>query len=94
MLYAHCHFELVDDPARVLELAEQVDMLENHLEWQDWRQLGSDPQTQQPLGGLMGTVRLQGTALVDLLPVLELGTLMNLGKNAAYGAGLLSIAAP
>nr|WP_320115492.1 CRISPR system precrRNA processing endoribonuclease RAMP protein Cas6 [uncultured Desulfuromonas sp.] len=87
MLYAHCHFELVDDPARVLELAEQVNMLENHLEWQDWRQLGPDPQTQQPLGGLMGTVRLQGTALVDLLPVLELGTLMNLGKNAAYGAG-------
>ncbi|WP_321531012.1 CRISPR system precrRNA processing endoribonuclease RAMP protein Cas6 [uncultured Desulfuromonas sp.] len=87
MLYAHCHLELVDDPARMIELAQQVVVLENHLEWQDWRQLGPDPQMQQPLGGLMGTLRLQGATLVDLLPVLELGTLMNLGKNAAYGAG-------
>ena len=87
MLYAHCHFELIDDPMPWLESAKQVVVVENSLEWQDWRQLGPDSHRRQPLGGVMGSLLLSGPTLVDLLPVLELGTLMNLGKNAAYGAG-------
>ena len=87
MLYAHCRIEPVDDAGALLELAREVTVAENQLQWQDWRQLGPDAAHQHPLGGIMGSVQLHGAAVEDLFALLELGTLMTLGKNAAYGAG-------
>lgn len=87
MLYCHCHLEVVADPQQLLAAAAQVEVIGNQLQWQDWRRLGPDEHRQQPLGGLMGTLQLRGAALQDVLPYLALGQLMNVGKNAAYGAG-------
>lgn len=86
MLYAHCCLDLEVDSQALLTMAESVETQKNDLEWNDWRELqGTDHHLL--LGGVEGSIDLYGSPLVDLVPYLYLGSLMNLGKNAAYGAG-------
>lgn len=86
MLYAHCCLDLEVDSQALLAMAESVETQKSDLEWNDWRELqGADHNLL--LGGIEGSIDLYGSALVDLVPYLYLGSLMNLGKNAAYGAG-------
>ncbi|MEA3464991.1 MAG: CRISPR system precrRNA processing endoribonuclease RAMP protein Cas6 [Thermodesulfobacteriota bacterium] len=86
MLYTHSHLDLDVDIQGLLVLSRQIEEGDNRLQWNDWRELNSDAGN-QPIGGVCGTIELGGSALIDLLPYLYLGSLMNLGKNAAYGAG-------
>lgn len=86
MLHAHCNLELVDDPRPLLLCAAQVATTCNQLGWEDWRSLEGDGGGQD-LGGVSGSVGLEGVVLDDIAWVLGLGSLMNLGKGAAYGAG-------
>lgn len=86
MHYFHCGIELVDDPEPLLSAADRVEELENRLVWQDWRTL-EGPEQAQELGGVVGSVRLAGETLAEILWVVRLGTLMNLGKGASFGAG-------
>lgn len=86
MLYAHCCLDLGVDAQALIAMADSVETQKNNLEWNDWRELqGADHRLS--LGGVEGAIDLYGSALVDLIPYLYLGSLMNLGKNAAYGAG-------
>lgn len=86
MLYAHCGREIIDDPGRLLAAADQVHAVENSFCWHDWRTLEGQG-TFQDLGGISGSVRLEGEALQDVLGILRIGSLMNVGKGAAFGAG-------
>ena len=86
MLYTHCHVDLAIDQRGLLNVAQQVVVENNTLAWQDWREL-SGGDTRQPIGGVSGTLALGGDLLPKLLPYIYLGSMMNLGKNAAYGAG-------
>ncbi len=86
LLAAHARVELNSDPARLISLASQVSCFENHLCWQDWRTLKKDKGAQN-LGGLVGSFKITGTGVSELLWVLQLGSLLNFGKGAAYGAG-------
>lgn len=86
MLYAHCGREVVDDPVHLLAVASQVHEVQNALCWQDWRIL-EGPGQAQDLGGVGGSVRLEGEELAVALGILRLGTLMNVGKGSAFGAG-------
>jgi hypothetical protein len=91
MLYTHCGVEL--DPAE-LELNPGVNgwnCVKNNLFWHDWRNLYSGAGNPHPIGGVYGDVCVQGDIAPPVLSVLQLGSLMNLGKNAAYGAGSYSI---
>jgi len=55
-------------------------------QWHDWRcHPGEGPLTE--LGGVCGHLRLKGQLPDDLVDLLRLGSLMNIGKGAAYGAG-------
>lgn len=86
MLTSHAGVEVVNDPQQLHELASQVVVTENSLQWHDWRRLvGTD--RGQDLGGLLGRMTLEGKALAELYWVLQLGSLFNVGKGAAYGAG-------
>ena len=86
LLAGHAGVELSFDPARLISLASQVKLLENQLLWQDWRTLKME-QRDQNLGGLMGSLTIAGDELAELLWILQLGSLSNFGKGAAYGAG-------
>lgn len=86
MLYAHCGLDLEVDSQALLAMAAAVEVQGNDLKWNDWRMLQGDDHTIL-LGGVEGSIDLYGAELIDLIPYLYLGSLMNLGKNAAYGAG-------
>ncbi|MFK5925825.1 MAG: CRISPR system precrRNA processing endoribonuclease RAMP protein Cas6 [Desulfuromusa sp.] len=86
LLAGHGGVELDLDPARLISLATRVESLENQLCWKDWRILEGE-QRAQSLGGLMGSLSIKGDELAELLWILQLGSLFNLGKGATYGAG-------
>lgn len=56
------------------------------LRWEDWRSLTASP-TRVELGGVLGELVVEGESLRRLVWLLQLGTLLNVGKGAAYGAG-------
>ncbi|HEY5674479.1 MAG TPA: CRISPR system precrRNA processing endoribonuclease RAMP protein Cas6 [Malonomonas sp.] len=86
MLASHCGVELVADPVGLITQATQVEVVSNQLRWQDWRRLDAAGGGQD-LGGLLGSLELRGPALADLQWLLQIGSLLNIGKGAAYGAG-------
>lgn len=54
--------------------------------WDDWRNHQGMGEAVK-LGGICGRMRLRGTLHEDLIDLLRLGSLMNIGKGAAFGAG-------
>ena len=86
MLGHHAAVDVVKDPAAMIALADKVSVHENRLSWQDDRSL-QQPGSEQKLGGLRGSLALAGEALGELLWVLRIGSLLNVGKGAPYGAG-------
>lgn len=86
MLYTHCGLDLSVDSYGLLSAVDTIEEHHTTLNWNDWRQLQHDGRN-QPLGGVEGEVELRGTGLIDLCPYLYLGSLMNVGKNASFGAG-------
>ena len=86
MLAAHCNVETVSDPAALLDAAQQVEESANQLQWRDWRPLTAE-RGGQDLGGLYGALELTGSELAELIWVLQLGSLFQVGKGAPYGAG-------
>lgn len=86
MHYAHCDSDVIADPERLLASAARVQERENSFRWQDWRTLSGEDKAQD-LGGVVGSVHLGGESLRDVLDILRIGSLMNVGKGAAFGAG-------
>ena len=86
LLASYSRFELIAEPGHLISLAKRVKLLENRLVWNDWRTLKLEHGGQN-LGGLLGHLSIAGDELAELLWVLQLGSLFNFGKGAAYGAG-------
>jgi len=83
--HAHCGIDLIADPRLLLERCGNLVVHQGRLAWQDWRSLAGDDRSVD-LGGLTGTVTFSTTE-EDLLSLLHLGSLVGIGKGAAYGAG-------
>ncbi len=86
LIAGYSEVELNLDPADLIALAGQVESPENQLCWRDWRTLEKQ-RGDQSLGGLLGSFKMTGTDLSELIWILQLGSLFNFGKGAAYGAG-------
>jgi len=86
MLTYHSGIEFRFDPSWLISLASQVESTTDLLRWQDWRILECNMGVQN-LGGMMGEIILEGDELAELIWILQLGTMLNFGKGAAYGAG-------
>ena len=86
LLASYSDFDLIDQPGHLIALAKRVRLLKNGLDWSDWRTL-KQVDGGQNLGGLLGCLSIAGDELTELLWILQLGTLFNFGKGAAYGAG-------
>ncbi len=85
LLACHAGVEICEDQQFCLQHAQKVEVLSNRLQWRDWRRLeGEDGQN---LGGVLGQLQLAGAGLGELFWLLQLGSLFNVGKGAAYGAG-------
>ncbi len=86
ILSSHAEVEVIKNPKPLLALAQQVVVGENSMQWLDWRRLAG-PGPGQDLGGLSGSLDVSGPALMELLGLLQLGSLFNAGKGATYGSG-------
>lgn len=86
MMHTHCGVEMTVEPQSLLRIAVRVETQVNRLRWEDWRTLTGEEMAQD-LGGIRGLLRLEGDALAEIFWVLRLGSLLNVGKNAAFGAG-------
>lgn len=56
------------------------------LHWQDWTRYSSRQGQSMKLGGVIGKWRLSGD-LAPFMPYLKLGTMLHIGKEAAFGLG-------
>ena len=86
LLTSHAGVELPLDMEHLIAIAGRIKASENRLKWQDWRTLKGNFEAQN-LGGLMGHLCIDGDELPELIWLLQLGTMFNCGKGAAYGAG-------
>lgn len=83
--YFYNHME-IEGVQEILTLIDGVEKKENHLRWRDWHSHYGDGMLTE-LGGVYGPLSLTGRLPDDLIDLLRLGTLLNIGKGAAYGAG-------
>lgn len=90
MLHAHCGVELNVDPQELLAQAETLTIRDSRLRWIDWRVLEGESGAFE-LGGVGGSVRFDSELPAQLFAVLELASLMNLGKSASFGSGFFRL---
>lgn len=79
------HIEIAGAP-ELLAMSHGIEEEVSDWRWHDWRCHPGD-ETLTELGGFCGQLRLKGELPDDLIDLLRLGSLMNIGKGAAYGAG-------
>ena len=89
MLYAHCGIEVLDDPAYLLELVNDLHEVESRLHWHDWRSLAG--RQGLVVGGFMGEMKLEGQALEEVYWLLAVASLFGIGKAATSGAGRIAL---
>lgn len=86
LLHAHCGIEPVMEPAALIQAAAAVEGKWLESCWTDWRELDGAGVVGS-VGGVIGSLQLDGSALDDLLWVVLLATRFGIGKGSAYGAG-------
>ena len=76
---------LIADAPALVRHAETLDQ-QLELRWHDWSRYSSRQQQEMTLGGALGSWTLSGE-LEPLLPWLQLGQWLHIGKNATMGLG-------
>ncbi len=82
----HTGEEVDMDHCQLVDLAVGLECREYDLHWHDWRHLEGRHRT-QGIGGLTGSMTLAGDSLKEIFWLLELGSLLHVGKGASYGYG-------
>lgn len=79
----------------VMEAAERCTLDTRNLHWHDLQRQSSTQQKMLPMGGLMGTVHLNGpaSALHELQPLLNLCQHIHVGKETVMGLGRYQLSA-
>lgn len=85
LCYFFNHIEIEGAP-ELLVMSNGIEEEVSDWCWHDWRSQPGDGALTE-LGGVCGQLRLKGQLPDDLIDLLRLGSLMNIGKGAAYGAG-------
>ncbi|PKN12212.1 MAG: hypothetical protein CVU69_08450 [Deltaproteobacteria bacterium HGW-Deltaproteobacteria-4] len=85
LCYFYNHIEITE-AAELLTMNAGIEEEVSELRWIDWRSHSGDGILTE-LGGVSGRLWLKGQLPDDLIALLRLGSLMNIGKGAAYGAG-------
>lgn len=74
------------DFAQLTAQATAVQLIGHDLHWWDWGRYSQRQQQEMQLGGLLGSVQLQGN-LTPFAELLHLGQWLHVGKNATMGLG-------
>jgi hypothetical protein len=85
--YFHTETALEVDFAGLMAQARAMKFKHADLHWQDWTRYSSRQQTTMQMGGLRGTVLLDGEKLAPFWPYLWLGQWTHAGKSTSMGLG-------
>lgn len=88
---AFCDTPLAVDFPALLAAAEAVQVLDNHLQWEEVRSYSTRRRAESPLGGLVGRVTVQADDWTPFLPWLLWGQFVHVGKDAVKGNGMYAI---
>jgi len=73
-----------------IQQAEAVEIVERQIEWTNRSRYSTRQQQRTDLSGFVGSVTYQGE-IGPFLPLLRLGELIHVGKNAVFGNGRFEI---
>lgn len=82
----HCGTRLTAQDADRLIAGARLEETGRDLRWYDWERFSTRQQARMSMGGLVGSLSLQGDP-GELLPYLRFGELVNVGKNCTFGLG-------
>lgn len=85
LTYFYSHLE-IEGVAELIAMSSTIEEEAKEWQWDDWRRHTGDGLLSE-LGGVYGHLQLKGPLPDEIVDLLRLGSLMNIGKGAAYGAG-------
>lgn len=75
------------DFSQLVRLAEEVKTESSQLGWWDFERYSNRQRTRMKLGGVIGKVRYQGSAIAEFLPLLIAGEFLHIGNGTSFGLG-------
>jgi CRISPR/Cas system endoribonuclease Cas6 (RAMP superfamily) len=88
----HCGQEADHPLGYLIDLAETVRIADRQTRWYDWERYSKRQGKRMKLGGLLGEVTYEGD-LEPFMPLLVLGSWVNMGKGTSFGLGRYRIEA-
>lgn len=87
LTYFHTDTPLETDFKRLASEARKVEFSAQEMRWHDWTRYSSRQKTTMRMGGLLGSVELDGTEIRPFWPYLWLGQWTHAGKGTSMGLG-------
>jgi hypothetical protein len=89
----HCGQEADHPLGTLIDKAETVRLVDHRTRWYDWERYSKRQDKRMKLGGLLGEVSYEGD-LQEFLPLLVLGSWVNMGKGTSFGLGRYGLETP
>jgi hypothetical protein len=70
----------------LVQRANEIKIKNNGLKWFDWRRYSHRQDRSMLMGGMIGSVTYEGN-LGEYLPLIELSSILHLGKQTSFGLG-------
>jgi hypothetical protein len=86
LLYFHCGEHAAFDFKALIRKAEAVKMIHSDIRWSDHTRYSGRQKKRLLIGGIVGQAAYRGD-LAEFLPLLVLGTWVNIGKGTGFGLG-------
>ncbi|MDI3508328.1 MAG: hypothetical protein PWP55_520, partial [Clostridiales bacterium] len=90
LCYFHHDYQPELDYKRIIEASQQVKIVEDDTDWDDWERFSNRQDSRMRFGGLVGKITYEGH-IGDFMPLLLLGEQIHAGKNVTFGLGKYSI---
>jgi hypothetical protein len=90
LCYFHHDYQPELDYKRIIEASQQIKIVEDDTDWNDWERFSNRQDSRMRFGGLVGKITYEGP-IGDFMPLLLLGEQIHAGKNVTFGLGKYSI---
>lgn len=86
LVYFHCGQKPELPFGELIEKAESVRLISNRTRWHNWTRYSGRQEKRMKMGGIIGEVSYEGD-IREFLPLLILGSWVNVGKGTSFGLG-------
>ena len=86
LAYFHCNSQSDLQFKEIIEKAHSIEIANNNMAWYDWERYSTRQKDWMNLGGIIGDITYEGN-IKDFIPILIMGSWVNIGKGTAFGLG-------